>query len=244
MKYALSNILVILIYPIGIPALFFYILWRNRGRLQAPHIRLQYGFLYDAYTEQMWWFELMDMFNKLFLTSILAFFPSTAQIQVGMVWIVIYIMIILIMQPYLRKGDDRLALICQCALFVLMLMALILTSPQKDYDATTDTLLSTLCIGITIFFVMCFIFQTTNVIRKIWYRRALERLKQQEKRLDPADELEAYKDEQVDPGRKISLDSNPPQSNDIQYEVLSSSTGESPLIGSTEGTVDVPKSVL
>jgi hypothetical protein len=48
------------------------------------------------------------MANKLALTSLLAFFPIEWQMPLGMVVIVCYMMAVLLLQPYVRRGDDRL----------------------------------------------------------------------------------------------------------------------------------------
>jgi len=34
------------LYPIGVPAFFFWLMWRYRKRLAEPGVRLQLGFLY------------------------------------------------------------------------------------------------------------------------------------------------------------------------------------------------------
>jgi len=175
--YAGANILCIIAYPIGIPALFGYVLYRHRHQLAHPAIRLQYGFLYDAYTLSHWYFELFDMANKLFLTSILAFFPTKSQIPIGMAWCTGFTIYLLLSQPYLRKGDDRLHLTGQTELFLLMLMAYVLIEVDSTIDPTTDILLSLVCIAITVFFICFFLLQATVAIRKILYIRAMKKLK-------------------------------------------------------------------
>ncbi len=49
-----------------------------------PEVRIELGFLYDAYYEHYWWFELADMMNKLFMTSIIAFFTKPGQLQIAL----------------------------------------------------------------------------------------------------------------------------------------------------------------
>jgi hypothetical protein len=50
----------ILVYPLGIPAFFAYLLLRYRQRLEEPGVRLQLGFLYGAYTRGSRFFELVS----------------------------------------------------------------------------------------------------------------------------------------------------------------------------------------
>jgi hypothetical protein len=108
-----------LLYPIGMPLFFGRMLYRYRNRLWEPGVQLELGFLYAAFTRQMYMFELIDvrtaaraalpfplclsfacervlifislvcwwvgvqMANKLFLTSILAFLPNGYQMPIG-----------------------------------------------------------------------------------------------------------------------------------------------------------------
>jgi len=175
-KYAMANIIALLVYPIGVPALFGGIIWTHRKHLAVPTIRLKYGFLYDAYTDRSWWFELVDMGNKLFMTSILAFFPSVAQIPVGLCWNTSFSILILLNHPYLRKGDDRLHLLGQIEIFLLMYMGYILTQ-GITYDTRTNVLLSMVCIILTILLPMLFLIQSflfaRSFLRKVALKRAL-----------------------------------------------------------------------
>jgi hypothetical protein len=108
--YATLSALMIPVYPIGIPAFFFFMMWRyvkygaasqpashpsprvcsrcvcvrvracRAGRLREPGVRAELGLLYDAYDPSMWWFEMVDMIHKLIVTSVLAFFPEKMQV--------------------------------------------------------------------------------------------------------------------------------------------------------------------
>jgi hypothetical protein len=97
-----------LVYPIGIPIFFFALLWRHRHDLRTTATQADFGFLYEAYTSQTWWFELVDMANKLILTSLLLFLPLDWQMPTGMIVITLYIIAVLLLQPYVRNGDDQL----------------------------------------------------------------------------------------------------------------------------------------
>jgi hypothetical protein len=49
----------VFVYPIGIPAFFMFMMLRYRGRLDEIGVRAELGFLYDAYTRDMWWWEML-----------------------------------------------------------------------------------------------------------------------------------------------------------------------------------------
>lgn len=42
-------------YPIGVPLFFFHVLYRYRYRRDEPGVRLQVGFLYEAYESSSWY---------------------------------------------------------------------------------------------------------------------------------------------------------------------------------------------
>jgi len=126
------------------------------------------GFLYDGYDKDAWWFELVDMTHKFLLTSVLSFFPSTAQMPVGMVVCTLYTMAILVRKPYYRKGDDRLHMFAQVELFLLMLAGFVFFR-----EGVTDSqvkLISAFLIIVTVCFMVLFILQAANIIRKLLQR--------------------------------------------------------------------------
>jgi hypothetical protein len=64
----------------GIPAVFLYFLHKYRKRLREPGVRVQLGFLYEAYTPNLWYFEVVDMLYKLIMTSLIGFIPIKGQV--------------------------------------------------------------------------------------------------------------------------------------------------------------------
>ena len=45
-------------------------------------VRAENGFLFDGYDEHNWYHEMIDMLHKLAMTSFVAFFPASIQLQV------------------------------------------------------------------------------------------------------------------------------------------------------------------
>ena len=60
---------------------------------------------YVAYGEKTRYFELLDMLNKLFLSSLVLFFPAEIRLPAGMVWAVLFHMLLLLIRPYVRATD-------------------------------------------------------------------------------------------------------------------------------------------
>jgi len=175
-EYALIDILFILLYPIGVPLYFFILLYSNRNKLLLPDIRIQIGFLYEAYNGDHWWFELVDMANKLFLTSILAFFPFNAQLPMGFAWAFAYLDVLLLVKPYVRKGDDSLHLYAETEIALILLAAWVYYSLDvSTLDTTTDVALSVVLILISVGVIIYFLFQLGLILKKMFDRRKLER---------------------------------------------------------------------
>jgi uncharacterized membrane protein len=183
-RMALYDIAFIFLYPIGIPAFFFYLLNTNKHRLALPEVRVQIGFLYEAYAADLWWFEVVDMMNKLFLTSLVAFFPYTAQLPVGMVFSVVYIQVLLALRPYIRSSDDRLHLFAQIEIF-LMLMAGHMFLDGEEFDDEADILMSAILILVTVLVIVLFLYQCGRTLFKLF------KLQKEEKKRREAEAAEA-----------------------------------------------------
>lgn len=150
--FTLASIPLILIYPIGIPAFFYLLLRTNKHALHEKNIQAQLGFLYSGYTSQCWWFELADTFHKLFVTSVIAFFPKEAQLPIGMSAVTLYLIFILVLSPYLRRSDDILATIVQCELLLILMVGYVFSSLPSGtaYTGSEDVVISIACIFITL----------------------------------------------------------------------------------------------
>jgi len=180
-KYLGVDIFFLFVYPIGIPAFIFYLLFRARKRLRDPANLQALGFLYEAYNAKQWWFELVDMANKFFLTSLLAFFPVSAQMPVGMVWIILYTYVILFAKPYVRAYDDRLHLYANCHLFLIMLMALTLQNVAFEVGSTTDVLASLILLVVLGLLILILLYNGYVFVRKfIRNRQRIQKIREEE----------------------------------------------------------------
>ena len=59
----------------------------------------------QAYNENMYLMELMDMAHKLFLTSMLLFFSMGQRAPIGMGVSTVYTFVILLKTPFIRAAD-------------------------------------------------------------------------------------------------------------------------------------------
>lgn len=176
-NYRNYAIFMIFVYPLGIPAFFFFMLWRYRrqDRLQEPGIRAELGFLYESYDTGLWWFEMADMLHKLITTSLIAFLPQNGQLPAALVVLTLYMIVILVVKPYKRKGDDRLHLFVQIELWLFVYVGY-LYYQFVTVSTQTDGALSFLLISIC---VLLFAFFLLQVLKAIWKKYKAYRAAQQ-----------------------------------------------------------------
>lgn len=102
------------------------------------------------------------MFHKLWLTSLLNFFPIAAQLPLGMVIVCLHTIAILSKEPYVRTTDERLHLLAQVDLFLFMLSGYVFQIGET-LDTGSDVLMSIFLLFVTFFFLAAFIYQ-------VWYK--------------------------------------------------------------------------
>jgi len=178
-RYMPVIVAMVVIYPFGIPAMFFQRLWQKSDNIRDPAVRQSLGFLFAAYQYTEWWFEIVDMLHKLTLTSLIAFFPVQVKLPAAMSITTSYTMLILVRRPYLRKADDTLHLLAQVELLLLLMAAHILSVlNRRTLDLATDIALGSMLIVLSCAFVVFF------VIRSFWLLRKIFRNRQRDKALD------------------------------------------------------------
>lgn len=156
------------IYPLGIPSLFWWILYKNRVKLYTKKKILAYGFLYAAYEPAAWWFESCDMLNKLTLSAMVAFFPLEFQMTIALAWTCFYLILCLLIKPFIRKGDDRLLLLVEVEILMLLITGYVLkNNSDGELDDLTDTTMSVLLITMSCLIMVLFTWMTINNIHKM-----------------------------------------------------------------------------
>lgn len=187
--FAYSSISLVILYPIGIPLFFYSLLRINRDELQEDRVKAQIGFLYGGYRNDVWWFEIADSIHKLFLTSVLAFFPRDSQLPVGMSAAIVYLMILLRINPYIRKTNDGLHMMAQIEIFLLLMAGNVIYNQDTDeLAAKEDLYISLVLIFITCLFIFLFVWQggifLTRVLKR-WYKEWKEERSQKQAKVHP-----------------------------------------------------------
>jgi len=169
--HAKADAIAVAVYPIGVPLFIFGMLYRYRTRLDEVGVRAELGFLYDAYDRKFFYWELVDMIHKLVLVSLIAFLPFNAQMPVGIVVIGCYTMALLVCKPYIRKGDDKLHLIAQVEILCLLIAGHVFATNYLKFDKTMDIVMSVVLIIAFLSFILYFVLQCVQALRKLWKDR-------------------------------------------------------------------------
>jgi len=108
------------------------------------------------------------MANKLFLTSLVMFFPVRIQMPAALFWITGFVILVLLNYPWIRKGDDRLHLYCQNNIYLVILAGYVLSSIDvSDGYGDDDLAMSVVLIILTIALFLLFILMTVQNSRKL-----------------------------------------------------------------------------
>jgi len=186
-----TGVIGIIAYPIGIPAVLAYLLWSRRYNLKDPGTRIWLGFMYEAYTTDMWWFELVDMVHKLLITSIVRFFPVAAQLPLCLVIVLGYNGVILLKRPYVRNGDDILHQLAQNELGLLLLTAYIISSGYGNLGTAADIALSTILIAMVVGMFVAYVFRILWVLKGFWNQHVRSKKQKSKRHLFPEEKLSA-----------------------------------------------------
>ena len=176
----------IVIYPLGIPLFFYYFLNRyyQQHRLHDLEIKMQLGFLYEAYQTQYWWFELIEMSYKLLMSSFISFLPFDYQMKTAIMLTILYLIYHLYTMPYLRSSDDRLQLLSLIEIFLLITVAHLIVTLGVNYDNDANTIMVLSIILITLtssVFIAFLILSIQSIDRMIYKYISQNKEKQSEK---------------------------------------------------------------
>jgi hypothetical protein len=117
--FALIAVLCILFYIVGIPMGQFYPLWKNRKNLHETSaldpqthrlVKKQFGSLYQDYTDDCYYFEIVNMIRRLILTGglILVGQESVVQALLGILTSVLWLLLVTGKLPYNAYWDNML----------------------------------------------------------------------------------------------------------------------------------------
>ncbi len=136
----------ILLYPVGIPLMFFLLLKFKRDVHPWDE---NLAFLYKAYRREYWWFEIYELLRKLFLTGLIIFIAAGTATQLAIACIVCAVTMCLHMRlrPYEQRGDDVLQGFALAEVLLITYCALLLKLDLSGSDAVSVRVFDVILIG-------------------------------------------------------------------------------------------------
>ena len=139
------GIIGVALYPLGIPMFFGISLWLKRHRLDETAVIHRYGFLYEMYRRENYWWDVYEMLQKLFLTGVIVLiFPGkTLQVVLVVLADLGFLMNLLIQKPHVKGATRNLAMMANMALTLTMYCGLVLVTVEgtENYALLFDLVL-------------------------------------------------------------------------------------------------------
>jgi hypothetical protein len=154
-------IVCIVIYPVGIPSLYFYLLYNSRADIAARDYPLDdpideaararrlspLSFLFESYRPSLWYWEIIETAQRLLLTGILVLVGqgSAVQIIVGSLLTLVFMQIYQTIQPYADPFILPIKVVSQWQIFFVFYITLLL---KADFPSLPSSALA-FCVMVT-----------------------------------------------------------------------------------------------
>lgn len=137
-NFSITGAFLIGTYILGIPYLFYRKLkyFSDNKLLDKKEIVYKYGFMFQGYEEDMWWFEILELMRKTILSaSIIYLDESATRIIIAMFLCGIYLLYITKNQPRKDPDEVTLSILSASEIFLLLFCGLILEVKIDIQDA-------------------------------------------------------------------------------------------------------------
>ena len=148
-QYTVYAILMLFIYPIGLPLLYAFFIWDKKALLGDPiamqrQVSRRYPkvghiiFLFEGYSSRYYWYELADTLRRLCLTAgltIISHMESVLSPTVGLLLSLVSVHVAE-WRPFMRQGDNIVGITNQYVTTLLYLAAVLIktNSSSQVYD--------------------------------------------------------------------------------------------------------------
>lgn len=134
--------IMIIVYPMGIPFLYFVLLYRNKDDLlvedndcrKQNHNVAPYRFLWKDFRPNVYFFEVLECMRRILLTGLLVFIKpgSSIQVTVACLFAFISLSVFEVIRPHYNKTDTWLYRLGCIIVFISSYMGLLL---KVDYES-------------------------------------------------------------------------------------------------------------
>jgi len=142
-------------YTAGIPAVAFLLLRRHRHNLDCKHVKLKYGFLYDGYEKNYYFWEMWVMLRKVAVVTITVFLAKYGEMSEALagLCVTVFAMIVhLKCQPYEDEELDRLESGSLYATVITLICGLFFYSNEINHVAAEMFFVGVICLANALFF--------------------------------------------------------------------------------------------
>lgn len=173
-EYELNVILAFvafLIYVVGIPASLLAILWTHKDHLyekegepedpEQVQTQERFGFLYSAYEEETWWWEIALLIHKLCLTGLIIFIkPNTvSQLATGFVFSIFFLVLHVFRNAYVEDADDTLQFTAMLSLTMTLFFGIVIKTDDEEDDDYGRSVVAFLLVANNVMVVCLFLVQ-------------------------------------------------------------------------------------
>ncbi|ETI37513.1 hypothetical protein F443_16475 [Phytophthora nicotianae P1569] len=191
--------------------------YMKRKNLTDSTVQARLGFIYAEYTHDYWWFEVVDLSRKLFLSGVIVFVEngSVEQVLLALAVCLTTMWFLLYFQPYDGYSDNLIASITQLQLFFTLWLGVMIRLNDLNVESLINVqLLSFLlvgtCIAVTMFGISMIIGEGLAESRRIFAETTAQRKKQVQKevrkRWFQAYNYAAYEAQMLRYGGQLSFD--------------------------------------
>lgn len=159
----------VVVYPVGIPAIFSWHLFRNRDILSnrsAESKELEelgaFKDLWEPYKPKMFYFEIIEYTRRVALTGLSVFiYPgSSAQVAIVLLIAASFAMISGVLSPFHRAVDAWLYRAGICVVFLSMYLALLLKVDVSEEDSHSQIVFACLLIAAHVGLILAVVAQS------------------------------------------------------------------------------------
>ena len=161
-QYSIYVVLMIFVYPVGLPLLYASSIWEYRKGLRSAAVMerqasLNYPnvghilFLFEGYSSRFYWYELVDCARRLGLTAALSIVSHMESVLSPTVGLVLSLLSVHVAEwrPFKESGDNSIGVVNQYLLVVLFLAAILLQTESVEEFAEENHF------GLILVFVFC-----------------------------------------------------------------------------------------
>jgi hypothetical protein len=147
----ITAVIFMIFYAFGIPLAALLVLWWNKASLHnekhPDHAQTlhRYGGLYETYDAECWYWETIELLRKMILTGFMIILVpgSSAQILIGLLICLFYLLLLIKYAPFADQNEDRLGMVASLQLLLMLIGAFALKTDDKESGTYDGVVIAT-----------------------------------------------------------------------------------------------------